>query len=871
MDWLPNSRSLYRALLRFYPAEFRDEYGAQMDLAVLETLERDPKARLLPMLLGDVARNAPREHLQIFRRDLRHSLRLFARSPGFTATALAALALGIGAAVTIFSLIDTVLLRSLSFGDAARLTYLWTPLPRYKTLPREMGPSYPDLLAYREQSRSFSIITAFRLRMLTLNGGEEASRVGVAIVLTNFFQTLQAAPLVGRTIDPSDDRADDDHVAVVSYALWSSQFRRDLSALGQTIRLNGTPYRVVGVMPPEFVYPHENDYRRAPAGLKRTDVWVPAAVTPLLRTDRMTTCDAAIGRLRPGVTLRSAQAEMSALQSTLDPLNLPEMRGTQSLLVPLMESAVGPVRPLMRLLAGAVILVLLIACGNVANLLMARAAVRGHEMGVRTALGAPRSRLVRQVLTESLVLSGAGGTLGAILSFLALPMLAKMNPGDIARFDELSVDWRVLLFAVAISIATGLVFGAFPAFASSRASVADLLREGGGRGVAGGGSRLRGALVIADVALAVVLLGGAGLLIRSYLAVQGEDKGFAESTLTMGLAPDGTAVPAGQIGGLRRAVLDRVAALPGVLAAGSSNVLPLSHADGTTTIVVEGYPNQPNQSVAWRRVAGDYFAAMQIPLIAGRYLTTRDIPSTGPPAAVVVSQTFARVYFAGRNVIGGHVRQGGAKEWSTVVGVVADVRHSDLESAPVATYYQPAWDVGAGGLAIRTPLGPDTILPAVRRVLRDAGAPFVVMNVKTMKERTSEAAARRRFQTVLLTAFAGIALFLALVGLYGLLAYMVRQRRAEIGVRMALGADRRRVIAMVLRDGLAIAGAGLAIGLLAAAAIARWGASLLFGVRPLDPVTFGVVPVLMIVVAAGACIVPAWRASRVDPVTSLRQ
>ena len=870
MGWLPNSRSLYRALLRFYPAEFRDEYGAQMDLAFVETLERDPKAHVLPMLLGDVARNAPREHLQIVWRDLRHSLRLLAKSPGFTATALAALALGIGAAVTIFSLIDTVLLRSLAFGDPARLTYLWTPLPRYKALPREMGPSYPDLLAYREQSQLFSSITAFRLRMLTLNAGDEASSVGVAIVMSNFFQTIEAAPLVGRAIDRSDDREGDDHVAVISYALWSSQFHRDLSALGQTIRLNGSQFRVVGVMPPEFVYPHENDYRRAPAGLKRTDVWVPEALTPSLRTDRMTTCDAAIGRLRPGVTLQGAQAEMSALQSALDPLNLPEMRGTQSLLVGLMESAVGPVRPLMRLLAGAVILVLLIACGNVANLLMARAAVRGHEMGVRTALGAPRSRLVRQVLTESLVLSGAGGALGAVLSFLSLPIFAKMNPGNIARFDEVSVDWRVLLFAVAISIVTGLVFGAFPAFASSRASVSDLLREGGGRGVAGG-SRLRGALVITDIALAVVLLGGSGLLIRSYVSVQDEGKGFAESTLTMTLALDGTAAPGTQIGDLRRSVLERVTALPGVLAAGWSNVLPLSHADGATTIVVEGYPNQPDQSVGWRRVGGDYFSAMQIPLIAGRYLTTRDIPSAGPPAAVVVSQTFARVYFPARNPIGGHVRQGGAKEWSTVVGVVADVRHSDLESVPGATYYQPTWNVGAGGLAIRTPLLPDTIVPAVRRVIRDSGAPFVVMNVKTMKERTSDAAAARRFQTVLLAAFAGIALFLALVGLYGLLACMVRQRRAEIGVRMALGADRHRVIAMVLRDGLAISGAGLTIGLLASAAVARWGASLLYDVRPLDPVTFGVVPVLMMVVAAGASIVPAWRASRVDPVTSLRQ
>jgi len=868
MDWLPNSRKLYRSLLRFYPAEFREEYGAQMDLAIAESAEIDPHARLWPMLLGDVARNAPREHLHILWRDLRNSVRLFAKSPVWTATSLLALALGIGAAVTIFSLIDTVLLRSLPFGQAERLTYLWTPLPRYKTLPREMGPSFADVLAYRQQSRSFSSITAFRLRTVTLNAGGEASRVAVAFVLGNFFETLQATPIIGRAIDPADEKSGDTRVAVISDALWASQFHRDPSALGQTIRLNGAAFKIAGVMPPAFVFPHENDYRLAPAGLQRTDVWVPAVLTPQQSSDRMLNCDAAVGRLRPGVTLASAQAELSVIQKGLDRLNLPEMQGSESLLVPLRESAVGPVRPLMRLLAGAVFLVLLIACGNVANLLMARAAARGHEMGVRTALGAPRSRLLRQMLTESLVLSIAGGAIGVLLCTLAVRVLAVMNPGDIARFDELSVDWRVLAFSLAISVATGLAFGVFPALAASRGNLSDLLRESGGRGIAGSGTRVRRALVAANVALSVVLLGGAGLLIRSYLAVQGTDKGFGESTLTMDLAPDGTAVPVAQIGALRRAVLERIAAAPGVVAAGSSNTLPLSHSDSSTTFEVEGYANQRNQSVAWRRITGDYFAAMSIPLIAGRYVTTRDISANGWPASVVVSQSFARAYFPDGNAVGGHFRHRSAKEWSTIVGVVADVRHANLESAPAPTLYEPSWDVA--DLAIRTSLAPDAILAAVRSAVREAGAPFVIANVKTMKERTGEAAARRRFQTVLLAAFAAIAGFLALVGLYGLVSYMVRQRLGEIGVRIALGANRQRIVTMVLRDGLTIAGAGLAVGLGAAAAVARWGASLLYGVRPLDPVTFGLLPVLVVIVTAGAGVLPAWRAARVDPVRALR-
>jgi putative ABC transport system permease protein len=868
MDWHPSSRKLYRSLLYLYPAEFREEYGAQMDFAAAESAETDPHACLWPMLVGDVVRNAPREHLHILQRDLRNCVRLFARSPGWTATSLCALALGIGAAVTIFSLIDAVLLRSLPFGDAERLTYLWTPLPRYKTLPHEMAPSYADVLAYRQQSRSFSGITAFRLRTMTLNAQGGASRVAVAVVLGNFFETLQATPIVGRVIDTADESSGDTHVAVISDALWTSQFHRGLSALGQTIRLNGAAFRILGVMPPGFVFPHQNDYRLAPADLKRTDVWVPAELTPRQRTDRMVACDAAVGRLRPGVTLERAQAEMSVIQRGLDRLNLREMQGSQSLLVSLRESAVGPVRPLMWLLAGAVFLVLLIACDNVANLLMARSAARGHEMGVRTALGAPRSRLLRQMLTESIVLSITGGAIGVLLCTLAVRLLAVINPGDVARLDELSVDWRVLAFSLAISIATGLSFSAFPALAASRANLVDLLRESGGRGITGSGTRVRRALVAANVALSVVLLGGAGLLIRSYLAVQGTDKGFDESTLTMDLASDGTNVPLPQMSALRRAVLERVTTAPGVIAAGSSNTLPLSHSESSTTFEVEGYPNQRNQSVAWRRIAGDYFAAMTIPLVAGRYVTTHDIPESGWPTKVVVSQSFAEAYFPGEDALGGHFRHSGATEWSAIVGIVADVRHFDLESPPTPTVYEPSWDVS--DLAIHTPLAPAAILPAVRSAIREAGAPFVVGNVKTMKERTGEAAARRRFQTVLLAAFAAIAVFLALVGLYGLLSYMVRERLGEIGVRIALGADRQRIIRMVLRDGLTIACAGLAIGLGTTAAVARLGASMLYGVRPLDPVTFGLLPLLIVMVTMSACVLPAWRASRVDPVRALR-
>jgi putative ABC transport system permease protein len=864
MDWRPNSRSAYRALLFAYPAEFREEYGAEMDLLLSERAAGEPRLRIWLTLIGDVIRNAPREHLHVLARDLRHSLRLFAKAPAFTATTLAALALGIGAAVTIFTLINAVLIRALPIGDAARLVFMWSPLPRYRALPPEMGPSFADVAAWRTSSRSFESITAFQQRMLTWSSGGESARLGGALVFGNFFETLQARPLLGRAIDANDDRPGEQRVAVISYGLWASQFNRDPGAIGKTALLGGRAFQVVGVMPPEFAFPQQNDFPHQPVNAKRTDIWIPIALSPQQQSNRMITATAAIGRLRPGVPLARAQAEMSAIAAGLDPLNVAEMRGIQSLLAPFIETAVGPVRTLMRLLSGAVMLVLLIACGNVASLLLARAATREHEMGVRTAMGAPRSRLVRQVLTESVFLSVAGGVLGALISAAALQTMARINPGDIPRFDEISMDWRVLLFALAISLFTGIVFGALPAITSSRANVADLLREGGARGIAGGSSHARFTLVAADVALAVVLVGGAVLLIRSYLYVQGQEKGFAPSTLTMQLAVDVQfRVPPQKIAGDWKNTLERIAALPGVVAAGAVNNLPLSHRESTAVFQVEGYQNRPNQTADWRRVAGDYFTAMQIPLIAGRFLTAADIAAQPPP--IVVSESFAKIYFAGRSAVGGRVKHG---PWSTVVGVVADVRHSNLESPPTPTLYEPSWELNS--LAIRTVLPPEPALSAVRAAIRDSGAAFVPAEIETMRQRIGEASAHRRFQTVLLGAFASIALLLALVGLYGLLAYAVRQRTAEIGVRMALGASREKVVALILRQGLGVTGIGLIIGLLAAAGVARWSASLLYGIRALDPITFIAVPILVMAAASIASILPAWKASRVDPVTSLR-
>ena len=872
MVWRLSALRIYRALLLAYPAEFRHEYAGEMERLFGARLRAEPPIRLWLEVLADVAITAPREHLHILAGDLRHSVRVFAKAPGFLCAALLALGLGVGAATTVFSLINAVLIRSLPYGDAERLVYLWTPLPRYETVPRELGPSFADVLAWRGMSQSFTDITALQQRMVTLSDGGYPIRVGGARVLGNFFQTLRAAPQLGRAIDANDDRPGQDRVAVISDALWRSRFNQDPGVLGRTIQLGKSGYRIVGVMPAAFAYPHDNDFPYAFATLKRTEIWIPAALTAEQQSDRMLTADAAIGRLRTGVALQAVQSEMSAIEKRLDPLNLPEMRGMESWLVPFIETAAGPVRPLLRLLAGAVTLVLLIACGNVANLLMARALGRMHEMGVRTALGAPGARLVRQMLTESLLLSILGGGLGALLSVAALKILARLDPGDIPRFEEVSVDGRVLLFALLISLGTGFVFGILPALASSRVRVSELLRQGGGRGIAGGSSRARHALIVTDVALAVVLLAGAGLLIRSYLNVQGQNKGFAPSTLTMRLAGDRQSLTGQRVAALTRSVIGQVASLPGVLAAGGTSALPLSHAESVSTFRVDGYPNRPNQSAAWRETAGDYFQAMQMRLIAGRFLNSGDIPAqpSAVPPAVVVSESFARVFFPGGKAIGGRVQRGEpGKVWSTVVGVVADVRHTNIEKSPQPTLYEPSWF--ADSLAIRTALPPEAVVSSIRNVVHGVDPAIALSDIQTMRQRTTEAASRRRFQTVLLAAFAGIAVFLALVGLYGLLSYAVRQRTTEIGVRMALGAGRGAVVGLVVRHGLMLTGAGLAIGLLAAGAVSRSIATLLYGVHAFDPVTFVAVPVFLLVAAFIACFVPAWKAARIDPISALRQ
>jgi len=811
-------------------------------------------------------RTTLREHLHILAGDLRRAARFLTKAPGFALAALLAIVLGVTSTTVVFSLINAVLIRSLPYGNAVRLVYMWTPVPGSAGAPRELGPYYSDVIAWQRASKSFEAITGLQRYMPLLTDGKP-QRVGGARVLGNFFQTLEVRAQLGRTIQPEDDRPGNQFVAVISDALWRSRFGGNPNAIGKTILINRQLYRVIGVMPREFSYPGGNDYPHQPefARLARTDVWIPVALTPEQQSARDSEeADAVIGRLRGGISVPQAQSEISAIQKRLEPVHSEGV--LQALLVPFIETAIGPVRPLMRLLMGAVCLVLLLACGNLASLLLARTAHRVHEIGVRTALGAQRSRLVRMLVTESMLLALVGGALAVGLSQAVTRLVVKLNPGDIPRFEETAVDWRVLLFGLVVAVGTGFAAGIFPAVSASFVDVSALLRQGG-RGAAGGSWSARNALVVSEIALAVVLLAGAGLLIRSYLVVQGEDKGFAPSTLTMSITLDEQAQGVNQ---LRRELMRRIQDLPGVQAAGSIDDLPLGSNEDIGFLVVEGYTSKLKQWVRARGTAGEYFRAMQIPLIAGRYLSDGDIAARPfeIEASVVVSESFAKRYFPGRNALGHHLGINGPAK-NTIVGIVGNVRHSSLEETPEPIVY--AQNGSADSVVIRTLGSPEAIVASVRKEVSAFGAGATVTDVQTMSQYVDQAAARRKFQTVALTTFAGVAVFLTLVGLYGLIAFAVRQRTAEIGVRMALGATPGAMIRMVILSGLKLTFAGLAIGVCSALALARGMATFIYGIPAIDPVTFLGVPAFMLAITFIACVFPAWKAAQIDPVDALRQ
>ena len=807
--------------------------------------------------------------------DVRYGLRVLWQRPGFTAVAVLTLALGIGANTAVFSLVSAVLVRPLNYREAERLVMVWED-ETAAGFPRET-PAVGNYADWRAQNKVFEDVAAIDQRTydLTGGGGEPEKVLGFAVT-SNFFPLLGAEARLGRTLLPEEDRPGAHRVAVLGHGLWQRRFGGEGSAVGREVMLNGEPYTVVGVMPPDFQF-------------EFTDVafWVPAAFTPEQLANRGNHYLEVVARLKPGVTVAQAEEDVKAITRRIAESYPDDSANLSAAVVPLREHLAGDVRRPLLLLLAAVALVLLIACANVAGVLLSRAAARRREMAVRAALGASRLRIVRQLMTESLLLSAAGGALGTLLALWTFAFLQQLVPAGMRAMTEPRLDSAVLCFTLLVSLAASVAFGLAPALQASKTDLNDALKQAGGRGGAGSGRRLRGAFVVAEVALALVLLVGAGLVVRTLHNLRGQYAGLKpESVLTLRtqLAENRYREPA------RRAafydgVLERVGGLPGVVAAGYTTAVPLTRKGGANGLSVEGKENGPD--AVWnanhRQVSPDYFRALGLAVREGRGFDGRD--DEGAPPAAVVNETMARSFWPGESALGKRFKVGAPdspQPWLTVVGVVEDVRQMASDEPVKAEMYVPYrqaarywqsssyYSFAPRDLVVRTSVEPTSVAPAVREAVREVDAYPPVSSVRTLEEVLGRDTAQRRVGVILLAAFAGLALLLAALGIYGVLAFFVVQHTQEIGVRMALGASPAAVLRMVVGRGMRLALAGVGCGLLAAYALTRLIESQLFGVLAGDPVTYAGIALLLAAVALLACLVPARRATKVDPMVALR-
>lgn len=813
--------------------------------------------------------------------DIRYGMRTLISRPGFSLVVVLTLALGIGSCTAIFSVMNAVLFPALPYGDTSRLVYLYTPLKSASFIPLEITPIYSDYFDVKRQSRSYASTTAFQQWSCTLGMHQVTTELGGLRIEPDFFATLSVHPELGRSIQEDDNQPGHDHVVLISHGLWQQLFSGSADVLSKSLQLDGSQYRIIGVMPEGFQYPRNTEVDDGDKKIAATDVWTPLALTPQQKADRglMNGVELyALARLKPGVSVAHAQAEMNTLMLHVDKLHDPGFfHGFTAYVKPFRDTLVGTARPLMWLLFGSVVFVLLIACGNAANLLLARGANRTHELGMRATLGAARGRLIRQMLTESLLLGGAGGVIGIACAYGFLKLLLALDPGNIPRLQHSSIDFRVLAFTLAVTLLTSLLTGIMPAFSSSRINLMELLKSGSQRGAVRTHTRLNSSLIVGEVALVVVLLAGAGLFLRSYQKVEAVPTGFSASTVSMQLDIGSKYREAGQRRAFFHTLVDRLKAVPEMQSVGISDTLPLSNHDSASTFWLQGYANQKGQWVETRAPSPGYFAAMGTPLIQGRYFTDDD--TAGHPGVAIVNEAFVKKYLPGQNPIGHWITTNQPDDPSkpfkgdeTIVGVIADVRHANLEDSPSPQLYYALWqrDISNGFIAIRSLLPANEVTAEAKSVLKQIDPTLSFTEIHTMGELVSEASARRLFQTTLLAIFASMALLLALIGLYGLLAYSVRQRTAEMGVRLALGASRSGIMRLVLRQGITLVGTGLVLGMAGAFAFSRLLTSFLYGVDPVDPLTFSVVPLLLLLAAIAACLIPGWRAASIDPVRSLR-
>ena len=855
-------------------------HGATEEAARADVLRELRQNDVLATSLNRVERRVPQNPIQMgterkrnmfadLSQDVRYGVRMLLKNPGFTLIAVFALALGIGANSAIFSVVNALLLRPLPYKNPNQLVVIWENAT-HLGFPKNT-PSPANFLDWQKQNTVFTAMGAFAERSFNLTGVGEPERLDGRRVSANLFDLLGVRPILGRNFVPDEDKPGT-KVALLNESLWKRRFGSDPGVIGRALTLNGESYTVVGVLP--------NSVRLPAFGNWRDQVWVPLAFPPEEAASRGSHFLEVIGRMKPGVSLEQARAEMATIMAQLAQQYPEENTRITSAVNPLHEEIVGNMKPALLILLGAVAFVLLIACANVANLLLARAAARHKEIALRLALGADRARLTKQLLVESVMLSLLGGIVGLGFAYAGLQVLTRFIPPDVAHAEGIAIDAKVLVFTLLIAIVTGLVFGLAPASQASHFNLNDTLKEGGRDAGAGArGKRLRSTLVIAEVAVSFILLIGAGLLINSFMHLRNLDPGFrADHLLTLNVDLSETKYPDNP---RRTAFFDevvrRIQPLPGVKSVAVAGNLPFTYNGDSMPVGVEGIPDPPpdqRPDVIYRAVGPGYFSTMGIPFVRGRDFNDQDTLDTN--LAIVVSEKTAQHFWPNADPIGKRIRNGSTTSdapWRTVIGVVKDVRQNDFIAEPKMQMYYSFRQLRSlmpNALIVRTAVDPLSLAASVRNAIWAVDKDQTVANIDSMEHIVAGAVARQRFSMLLLAIFAAVALVLAAVGIYGVMSYSVAQQTREIGIRMALGAQRSDVLKMTIKQGLKLVGLGLVIGLAAAFILTRVMSTLLFGISATDPLTFVTISFVLLLVAMLASYIPSVRAMRVDPMVALR-
>jgi putative ABC transport system permease protein len=810
--------------------------------------------------------------MQTFWQDMRYALRGLLKNPGFTAIAVFSIALGIGANATVFSVVNATLLKTLPYKEPERIVLAWGRTAGEGSLNERNQVSATDVADFRSQNSVFEDITTYTGWMPILSGAGETERIPAIQVGDGFFNIMKGEPLLGRVFTAEEQQDGKDFVVVLSYGLWQRYFGGDANIIGKSVLLNSRSYTVVGVMPADF--------RPLPSTLVAPEGQLYRPVAESYDNEQR---DArhlrAIARLKQGVSRQQAQSQLSALAERLEEANPQTNKGYGVHLVSLSEDLLGNLQPALLMLLGAVVFVLLVACANVGNLLLARATARQKEIAIRTALGASRKQIVQQLLTESLLLALTGGVLGLLLAMWGTSLIESIGTPIHPLLQDIRMDWRVLAFTFGLSVLTGIIFGLAPALQTSKTDLNESLKEGGRNSEAGASrNRLRSALVITEVAMTLVLLVGAGLLIKTVFRLQAVNTGFnPQNVLTMNMSLPQIKYPKNQnVISFYKQVIDRIEALPGVKAAGISSVLPLSGGFDGRGLAIEDQPKPRGEeiSVDLYVITPNYLRAMETNVLQGRALNEQDSETAAPVA--LINETMERQLWPDDKALGKRIKFPGSEKnpqpWREIVGVVSDVSQYGLDEKPPMQIYLPhsQFPTSFNTLVVKTDSQPEKLAAAVRNEILAIDKDQAAYNITSLEKLYADSIALRRFFMLLLLVFAGLALSLAAIGIYGVISYSVSQRTNEIGIRMALGARHRDVLQLVVKQGMVLAVLGVAIGLVAAFALSQLMESLLFGVSATDATTFTLVALILTGLALVACLVPARRATRVDPMVALR-